>query len=73
MKGDSDKNKVLMQARTMVVREYLVQNFKLDDTRLSTIGMGESNESGDSGKIEILIYPVGATAPPVQKKVAEKR
>ena len=72
MKGDSGKNKVLMQARTMVVREYLVQNFKLNDTHLVTIGMGESKESGDSGKIEILIYPVGATAPPVQKKGAEK-
>jgi phospholipid/cholesterol/gamma-HCH transport system substrate-binding protein len=72
MKGDSGKNKVLMQARTMVVREYLVQNFKLNDTHLATIGMGESNEGGDSGRIEILIYPVGATASPVQKKGAEK-
>ena len=73
MKGDSGKNKVLTQARTLVVREYLVQNFKLNDTRLVTIGMGESKESGDGGKIEILIYPVGATAPPVQKKATEKR
>ena len=73
MKGDSGKNKVLMQARTMVVREYLVQNFKLNDTRLVTIGMGESKEFGDSGKIEVLIYPVGATAPPVQQKGTEKR
>jgi phospholipid/cholesterol/gamma-HCH transport system substrate-binding protein len=72
MKGDSGKNKVLMQARTMVVREYLVQNFKLDDTRLATIGMGENNESGDSGKIEIIIYPDGKTALPAQKKGAEK-
>jgi outer membrane protein OmpA-like peptidoglycan-associated protein len=72
MKGDSGKNKVLMQARTMVVREYLVQNFKLNDTRLATIGMGESNESSDSGKIEILIYPADATASPVEKKGAEK-
>jgi phospholipid/cholesterol/gamma-HCH transport system substrate-binding protein len=72
MKGDSGKNKVLMQARTMVVREYLVQNFKLDDTHLATIGMGESNESGDSGRIEILIYPVGAIAPSVLKKGVEK-
>jgi len=71
MKGDSRKNKVLMQARTMVVREYLVQNFKLEDTHLATIGMGESNESGDSGKIEILIYPAGKTAPPVQKRDTE--
>ena len=72
MKGDSGKNKVLMQARTMVVREYLVQSYKLDDTHLATIGMGESNQSGDSGKIEIIIYPAGKTAPPVQKKGAEK-
>lgn len=67
MKGEAEKNKVLTQARTMVVREYLVQYFKLDDARLVTIGMGESKETGNGGRIEILIYPVGATAPPVQK------
>jgi len=72
MKGDSGKNKVLMQARTMVVREYLVQNFKLNDTHLVTIDMGETKESGDSSRIEILIYPVGATVPPAQKQSAEK-
>lgn len=73
MKGDSEKNKVLMQARTMVVREYLVQNFKLNDARLVTIGMGESKESGDNGKIEILIYPAGTAASPARKKDAGKR
>jgi phospholipid/cholesterol/gamma-HCH transport system substrate-binding protein len=72
MKGNSEQNKVLMQARTMVVREYLVQNFKLDDTRLVTIGMGESKDTGDSGKIEVLIYPAGAIAPPIQKKAIGK-
>jgi outer membrane protein OmpA-like peptidoglycan-associated protein len=72
MKGEAEKNKVLTQARTMVVREYLVQHFKLNDSRLVTIGMGESKEIGDGGKIEILIYPVGATAPPVQKEATEK-
>jgi phospholipid/cholesterol/gamma-HCH transport system substrate-binding protein len=72
MKGDTAKNKVLIQARTMVVREYFVQNFKLDDTHLLTIDMGESNEGGDSGRIEILIYPVGVTASPAQAKSAEK-
>ena len=72
MMGDSGKNKVLTQARTMVVREYLVQNFKVNDTRLVTIGMGESKESGDGGKIEILIYPAGATAPPFEKRAAGK-
>jgi len=52
----------------MVVREYLVQNFKLNDTHLVTIGMGESNESGDSGKIEILIYPAGSDCPSGSKE-----
>ena len=51
----------------------MIQNFKLDDTRLVTIGMGETKENGDGGKIEILIYPAGATVPPVQKKVTEKQ
>jgi hypothetical protein len=32
-----------------------------------------SNESGDGGRVEILIYPVGATASPVQRKGTEKR
>lgn len=73
MKGDSAKNKVLMQARTMVVREYLVQNFKLDDTHLVTIGMGESNEGGDNGRIEVIIYPIGVTAPPAPASGAAKR
>jgi phospholipid/cholesterol/gamma-HCH transport system substrate-binding protein len=72
MKGDSAKNKVLMQARTMVVREYLVQSYKLDDTHLVTIVMGESNEGGDSGRVEILIYPVGVTASPAPENGAEK-
>jgi len=33
MKGDTDKDRVLTEARAMVVREYLVENFKFDDTR----------------------------------------
>src|SRR6202011_994352 len=34
MKGDSDKERTLTQARAMVVRQYLVENFKVDDTRI---------------------------------------
>ena len=30
-KGDSQKDKVLTEARPAVVRDYLVNNFKLDD------------------------------------------
>jgi outer membrane protein OmpA-like peptidoglycan-associated protein len=46
----------LTQARAKVVRGYLTQNYKFDDTRLKIIGLGKSTQAGDSGKAEILIY-----------------
>lgn len=41
MKGDTERNRLLTEARVMVIRDYLVQNFKLDDTRIKTIGQGK--------------------------------
>jgi outer membrane protein OmpA-like peptidoglycan-associated protein len=67
MKGDSDKDRVTTQAQAMVVRNYLVQNFKLDDTRIKTIGLGKTAEGGENGKIEIQVYGVDATAGAAQK------
>ena len=46
----------------MVVRDYLVQNFRLDDTRIKTIGLGKSAQANNGGKVEILIYPAGSNA-----------
>jgi outer membrane protein OmpA-like peptidoglycan-associated protein len=66
--GDSSKDRVLSEARANVVRDYLIQNFKLDDTRLKIIGLGKSDKSGDTGKVEILVY--GLEAP---KTSAENR
>jgi len=71
MKGDSAKDKELTEARAMVVRDYLVQHFKLDDTRLKTIGMGKSASAGQSG-VEIMVYaaegtPVAQTRNPSPK------
>jgi phospholipid/cholesterol/gamma-HCH transport system substrate-binding protein len=60
MKGDTEKDRLLTQARAMVVRDYLVQNFKCDDTRIKTIGLGKSAETSDGGRVEILIYSAGA-------------
>jgi len=57
MKGDSDKNRRLTEAQTMVVRDYLVQNFRLDDTRIKTIGLGKVKAAGDTGGVEITVYP----------------
>jgi outer membrane protein OmpA-like peptidoglycan-associated protein len=53
--GDTDKDRVLTQARAKVVRDYLVENFKFDDTRVKIIGMGKSPKAGET-KVEILIY-----------------
>jgi phospholipid/cholesterol/gamma-HCH transport system substrate-binding protein len=59
-KGDSDKNLVLSEAQAMVVRNYIAQHFKVDDTRMKIFGLGESR-TGD-GKVEVLVYSQTAPA-----------
>jgi phospholipid/cholesterol/gamma-HCH transport system substrate-binding protein len=62
-KGDSDKELVLSEARSFVVRKYLVDNFQFDDTRVKTLGLGKSADASAEGSIQILIYagaPAGA-------------
>ena len=54
--GDTGRDRVLTQARAKVVRDYLVENFKLDDTRLKIIGLGKSSKEGGGSKVEILVY-----------------
>ena len=68
-RGDTQMNLVLTEARAMVVRNYLVDNFGFDDSRLKTFGLGKQTEPGtdaDWGSIQILIYPAG-TAMPAEK------
>jgi phospholipid/cholesterol/gamma-HCH transport system substrate-binding protein len=67
MKGDSDKDHVTTQAQAMVVRNYLVQNFRLDDTRIKTMGRGKTDDAGDNGKIEIIVYPADPNVTSAQK------
>lgn len=47
------------EARAMVVRDYLVKNFKMDDTRVKTIGLGKSQDADGAG-VAVLVYPVQA-------------
>jgi phospholipid/cholesterol/gamma-HCH transport system substrate-binding protein len=66
MDGDTQKDLVLTEARAMVVREYLVENFGFDDSQLKTLGMGKqsgANLDTDWGSIQILIYPAGTEIP----------
>lgn len=62
MKGDSERDRTLTEARTMVVRNYLIQNFRLDDTRIRTLGMGKTEQLGENGKVEIIVYPGNSTS-----------
>ena len=56
MKGDTEKDRALTEAQSMVVREYLAKNFKFDDTRLKTVGLGK-NADDEANRVEILVYP----------------
>src|SRR5271166_458647 len=67
MEGDNQKELVLTEARAMVVREYLVENFGFDDSQLKTLGMGKQadvNSEAGWGSVQILIYPAGTETPP---------
>ena len=62
MKGDTERDRTLTEARTMVVRNYLVQNFRLDDTRIRTLSMGKTEQLGENGKLQIIVYSVKLAA-----------
>jgi phospholipid/cholesterol/gamma-HCH transport system substrate-binding protein len=67
LEGDTQKDLVLTQARAMVLREYLVENFGFDDSQLKTLGMGkqtDAKQDADWGSIQILVYPAGTAIPP---------
>jgi phospholipid/cholesterol/gamma-HCH transport system substrate-binding protein len=59
MAGDSEKDLVLTQARAMVVREYLVDNFGFDDAEVKTLGVGKKIGTNEAswGTVEIIVYP----------------
>jgi phospholipid/cholesterol/gamma-HCH transport system substrate-binding protein len=66
MAGDSQKDLELTQARALVVRDYLVDNFGFDDSQLKTFGAGKKDGTGPEsgwGKVEIIIYPPGTDIP----------
>jgi phospholipid/cholesterol/gamma-HCH transport system substrate-binding protein len=64
-KGDSDKERVVSEARSFVIRKYLVDHFQLDDTHIKTLGLGKSAEGNPDGSLEILVY---ADAPAVEPR-----
>jgi len=66
-RGDTDKARLLTQARAKVVRDYLTENFKVDDKHLKTIGLGKTKDAADSSKLAILVYPASPSVRSAQK------
>ena len=67
MEGDTQKKLVLTEARAMVVRDYLAENFGFDDSQLKTLGMGKQTDTNSDigwGQMRILVYPTGSEVPP---------
>jgi phospholipid/cholesterol/gamma-HCH transport system substrate-binding protein len=66
IEGDTQKDLVLTQARAMVVREYLSENFGFDNDLLKTMGIGKqtgASPDSDWGSIQVLIFPAGTEIP----------
>jgi phospholipid/cholesterol/gamma-HCH transport system substrate-binding protein len=64
--GDEHKDLVLTQARAMVVRDYLINNFSFDDTQLKTMGRGKGKSATPDaswGTVEIIVYPPDTEVP----------
>jgi outer membrane protein OmpA-like peptidoglycan-associated protein len=75
MAGDTEKDLVLTQARAVVVRQYLIENFGFDDAELKTLGVGKKDgPSADTwGTVDILIYPPDTNISADSQSVTDKR
>jgi len=64
--GSADTEHTLAQGRALVVRDYIIQHYGFDDTKLKTIAIGKQSgepSKDDWGLIKVLIYPAGTPMP----------
>jgi phospholipid/cholesterol/gamma-HCH transport system substrate-binding protein len=64
--GDSAKQLELTEARAMLIRDYLVEHFGFDDTKIKTLGLGKQTGAGSeaaAGTMQLLIFPIGTDIP----------
>lgn len=57
--GEKEESLQVTQAQTLVVRKYLIENFKLDENRIKTKGFGEQttkDKDVQPSHVEILVY-----------------
>ena len=60
------------EGRAAAVRDYLAKNFRLDDTRIKTLGLGKTSDTDDNGKVEILVYAASGQAAAAEPAQASK-
>jgi len=68
--GDADKGMTLAEGRALVLRNYIVQHYGFDDTKLKTVSLGKQPDSSSKdnwGLIRILVYPDGTPIPADKK------
>jgi outer membrane protein OmpA-like peptidoglycan-associated protein len=65
-KGDSDQDQLLTEARANAARDYLVQNFNLNDKHLKTIGLGKAKTTDNTSKLAIMVYSGNSPAAPAK-------
>jgi hypothetical protein len=61
--GDSADLEVMLEARALVVRDYLVKTFPMDDKRVKTMTRGKAAATTDSGTIDVIVYPESVRVP----------
>jgi len=57
--GEKEESLQVTQAQALVVRKYLIENFKLDENRIKTKGFGEQatkDKDVQPSHVEILVY-----------------
>jgi phospholipid/cholesterol/gamma-HCH transport system substrate-binding protein len=63
MKGDSDQQRFLTQARSFAVRKYLVDHYKVNDVHIKVIGLGKTENASADGSLQLMVYGEGQAAP----------
>lgn len=65
--GGSDEDMTLAEGRALALRDYIVQHYGFDDTKLKTLSLGKQTDEASKsgwGEVKIVIYPVGTAMPP---------
>ena len=59
--GETEKSRKLAEARAMVVRDYLADHFRFDDTRLKTFAIGKTEQGPPEGQVDIRAFRTGGS------------